>query len=262
MRNPIYKFELGVKGDSETLHPVYPIYKEDAAKEIERQSQEQFYRTKLSSKIKFVSSDFYFILRKPLDTCYTLVVSISYDGGGSWLPYWKGQFWRTDCEFDEDSEICEVSPDVDDEYVNILNGIEKEYDLIKLAPKMVPLKYDKRPAVQIYIQGQSVIGYWLPGMYWEDDVAEAIDDAEALLNTYHFAFLKSVRIFSKTNVQFPLVPYYFYGSTPVSVDEVSYINGDWELKANILGPLGIYYQGQKLWEHDAGSGYGGHILLS
>lgn len=255
MRNPIYKFELGVKGDSETLHPAYPIYKEDAAKEIERQSQEQFYRTKLSSKLKFVSSDFYFILRKPLDTCYTLIVSISYDGGDSWLPYWKGQFWRTDCELDEDSEICQVSPEVDDEYVNILNGIEKEYDLIKLAPKMVPLKYDKRPAIQVYVAGASSIGYYLSGMYWEDEVADPTSDYYLLTNTYHFSYTTRAKIWWRKNVQFPLVPDSFQGKIPrLTTDAYTLTNGDFELRyvpGNTTYHIEIWYQGTKLWDGDS-----------
>lgn len=267
MINPIYRFELGIKGES--LHAAYPIYKDDLALETSRENNQQFYRSKLSGKLTFVGPDFEWLNPKLIDTCFSIVVYISYDLGGSWTEYWKGQFWKTDCEIDEDSKTCVVTPDVDDEYVNILNKQENEYDLIKLAPEIIPVKYDRRPMIQVYIAGQNVVGCFLAGMWWEQEVTDPISrqsDLEAL----HFNQIVKKIVFTKdeNSVQFPLVPDYFFGKAPDSFDEeYSFINGDFTLERYI--PSGeiyatkhrIKYQGTTYWE--AGSiGLDGRITFT
>ena len=74
-----------------------------------------------------------------------------------------------------------------DNYNEVLAGLEKEFDLIKLAPARVELEVKKRPLIQLYVPGDSVVSCFLSGNYWEQDVALEVTDSNALVNTYYFA---------------------------------------------------------------------------
>lgn len=246
--NPIYRFELtAVDYNTQT---VYPLWKADLAKEYSKQSQQEFFRTKFSGKLTFVADDFDFIRTKPIDTEFKLETFISYNGGVSWASYMKGHFWKTDAEFDYDGQTCIVTPQADDEYTAILDGIEREFNLIQLAPQIVPIHYDKRPMLQIYVGRQSVVGCFLSGMWWEQEVTEIPENP---LN-YHFALMATQREFRRQNIQFPIVPDAFFGKT-ASTTNFTLVNGDFTLRfyqsPNHYQQAEILYQGQALWRGSA-----------
>ena len=174
--NPIYKFELTA---GETTQRAYPIYGDSLAKEYEKQSGQEFFRAKLSGKLTFESDDYTFIVSKAFETQFVLEIFISQNAGQSWTSYWRGTFWKTDCEFDDDAKTVKVNPTVLDQYNDILAGLDKEYNLIELAPAISAVKADKRPAIQIYVPGKSVIGCFLSGMWWEQD-CEPVSDTEMM----------------------------------------------------------------------------------
>lgn len=247
--NPIYRFELtAVDWDSQAA---FPLWKTDLSKEYTKENQQQFFRTKMSGKLTFVDADFDFIRTKPIDTEFKLETFISYDNGVTWSSYMKGHFWKTDAEFDLDARTCVVTPEADDDYTAVLNGIEKEFNLIKLAPQIVPIHYDKRPMLQIYVAGQDVVGCFLSGMWWEEQTEESTTDITKLANTYHFAKIGERLIVSNTNVQFPLVPSGFYGPMPVDYfSDWDLYNDDFRLHhhfSNNISHYDIYYNNQHLW---------------
>lgn len=187
--NPIYKFSLIV---GETEKQVFPNYKDDISKDYKLESNQRFYRAELSGKMTFQKSDFDYINGQPFETEFVFVIYKSNDNGVTWLEYWRGKFTKTDCKFDEDNKTCEVQPDLLDEYVDVLAGLEKEYNLIKLAPEITPMLIQRRPLIQIYMPGDSVVSCFLGGDYWEQD-ANTITDINALVNTYHFALCNKLR---------------------------------------------------------------------
>jgi hypothetical protein len=161
--NPIYKFQLSAGSETQQA---FPIYKDDLAKEFEKETNQQFFRAKLSGKLAFESVDYTFIVSKAFDTQFMLEISISYDAGQTWTSYWRGTFWKTDCEFDDDAQIVEVQPTVLDQYNDVLAGMEKEYNLIELLPQIVEVKADKRAMIQIYVPGQNSVACFLSSMWW------------------------------------------------------------------------------------------------
>lgn len=180
---------------------VNPIYKDDLAKELELETNQQFYRAKLSGKINFIRDDYDFINNQSFDTEFVIRIMQSNDSGLSFLPCYMGKFMKTDCEWNNDDKKVTVQPDVYDQYNNVLAGLEKEYNLIELAPQITQLNYKKRPLIQIYIPGDSVVSCFLSGMYWEQD-ANVVTDRNALLNTYYFALcnlLKEINVTGTTN---------------------------------------------------------------
>lgn len=189
--NPIYKFELSADGT--TFHRVYPLYKADLEKEYNKEQNQQFFRASLSGKLTFVGPDYAFIKEAAFETQFELTLYISYDAGATWSLYWTGRFWKIDCEINEDDRTIVVQPEVYDEYNDVLAGMEKEYDLIKLAPEIQHIRLDKRPMAQVYVPGDTVVGCFLSGMYWEQD-CEAFEDESALVYTHHFKLNSSIRI--------------------------------------------------------------------
>ena len=204
--NPIYKFELTAGA---TTQRAYPIYKDSLALDFEKESGQQFFRAKLSGKLTFESADYAFIAAQTFDTQFILEIFISYNAGYSWTAYWRGAFWKTDCEFDGDAGTVVVKPSVLDEYTDILAGLDKEYNLIDLAPAMAEIQADKRPMVQVYVPGQSVIGCFLSGMWWEQECEEESNESK-LTETgdgkLNFAINKSLLIADVSGSTSPELP--------------------------------------------------------
>lgn len=177
---------------------VHPIYKDDLAKEYELENNQRFYRAKLSGKITFVRDDYDYINRQSFDNEFLYCIEKSDDGGRTWFQYFQGKFMKTDCTFTDYDKKVVVQPDAIDDYNDVLAGLEKEYNLITLAPSIQRITINKRPLIQIYVPGDSVVSCFLGGTNWEQD-ANATTDQNALIETYHFALcniLKEIRITS------------------------------------------------------------------
>ena len=224
--NPIYKFQLSAGQDT---RQAFPVYKDDLSIDYALEQNQEFYRGKLSGKLTFQSDDYSFIRSKSFDTQFDVVISISYDGGQTWAVYWSGQFWKTDCQFNEDVETAIVTPNVNDRYNSVLAGMEKEYNLIDLAPEMQQVKLDKRPMIQVYVPGQTVIGCFLSGMWWEQE-CEAVDDQGALQNTYHFYPTKSARVVEVEQQGLPTIPDVYFGDPYSGAGTHDYTNGAYKFE--------------------------------
>lgn len=173
---PIYKFTLFAGTANERR--VYPIYSA-LTKEWSQESGERFFREQLSGNLTFAGPDYTFIKALAFGTKIPILVSISQDAGATWENYWRGQFTITDCEVNEDDKEIKVTPSPIDQYTEILNGIEKEFDIVSLKPAMAQVRLDKRPMLQVYRTGERVIGCWLGNMWWEQD-CEAVTDTSEL----------------------------------------------------------------------------------
>lgn len=210
--NPIYKFELTVGATTERC---YPLYKDDLAKDFEMESNQQFFRAKLSGKLTFVSNDYDRIVSAAFDTQFLFEIFISYNAGQTWVSYWKGTFWKTDCDFDGDAKTVKVTPTVNDQYNAVLAGMEKEYNLIDLLPEIVPVKLDKRPMIQVYVPGQTVIGCFLSGMWWEQECESVLESEGETVNDvffpdltrkYHFALNSTLVVAELSGNVSPALP--------------------------------------------------------
>lgn len=220
---PIYKFELTANG---TTQQAFPIYGEDLAKDFNRESGQQFFRAKLTGNLTFENADYTFITAQAFDAEFGLEIFISYDAGQTWESYWTGAFWKTDCEFDLDAQTVKVNPAVSDRYTAVLAGLDKEYNLIELAPEILPVKADKRPMLQIYVPGETTVGCFLSGIWWEQE-CEAITDLSALTNTYHFGLKDDYRIIEISGNTFPPLPAALIDSAPTTAN-YSITNGNYQ----------------------------------
>ena len=201
--NPIYQFKLSVNGGAQQI--VRPLYA-DIAKEWNKESGYQFFRTTLSGKLTFISADYELIYDAGMEERFDLEILISYNNGTTWSNYWDGYFYTADCEFNIDDKTVSVQPKPKDNYDAILNALEKEVDLIPAQPQLIPLTYYKRPIVQIYVEGQAIVGCYKDGIYWEQPCTPVTGPTQ-LNNVYKFGLLKYVRIAIATGA----INDYFFG---------------------------------------------------
>jgi hypothetical protein len=192
---PKYRFFLQI-GEDGTKQTVCPNYKDDLTLDYELETNQRFYRAKLSGKINFVRADYDIINDAPFDSEFFLYIEKSDDWGQTYNQYYKAKFMKTDCTFNDDDKLVTVQPETIDQYNDVLAGLEKEYNLIELAPQIEFLTIRKRPLIQIYVPGDSIVSCFLGGTNWEQD-ANATTDQNALVGTYHFALcniLKEIQI--------------------------------------------------------------------
>lgn len=182
---PKYRFFLQI-GEDGTKQTVCPNYKDDLTLDYELETNQRFYRAKLSGKINFVRADYDIINNAPFDSEFFLYIEKSDDWGQTYNQYYKAKFMKTDCTFKDDDKLVTVQPETTDQYDDVLAGLEKKYNLIELAPQIEFLTIRKRPLIQIYVPGDSIVSCFLGGTNWEQD-ANVTTDQKTLIGTYHFA---------------------------------------------------------------------------
>lgn len=217
---PKYRFFLQI-GEDGTKQTVRPNYKDDLTLDYELETNQRFYRAKLSGKINFVRADYDIINDAPFDSEFFLYIEKSDDWGQTYNQYYKAKFMKTDCTFNDDDKLVTVQPETIDQYNDVLAGLEKEYNLIELAPQIEFLTIRKRPLIQIYVPGDSIVSCFLGGTNWEQD-ANATTDQNALIQTYHFALCDILKEIQITSHGSPAVISGLYTgrmSTGVSPDE-------------------------------------------
>ena len=183
--NPKYRFFLQINEGGEKF-AANPVFSDDATLDYELENNQRFYRAKLSGTFKFVRQDFAKIMAAAFDTVYYFYIEKSNDWGQTWTQYYKSMFMRTDCTINENDQVVTVQPNPIDQYNDVLAGLEKEYNLISLAPEIKRITLQKRPLIQIYIPGENIVSCFLGGLSWEQD-ANPVEDSNELESTYHFA---------------------------------------------------------------------------
>lgn len=256
--NPIYRFEL-TKNGADAI-PAFPVYRDDLTIDYALQQGEEFYRGTLSGKLTFQSVDFDYINTADFDTRFGLVIYISYDGGHTWAAYWRGKFYKTDCDFNDDDKTAIVTPTLDDQYCAVLAGLEKEYDLIQLAPEISRIRMDKRPMMQYYVAGSgaTAVGCFLSGMWWEQECGEP-ESAQAL---YDAGFTQVVNKYTASikqaaggSPQIPTLMQYdvpFPATEDWTMESGGYVLECFKMSASLLR-FAIYPSGQSnnwIWSGD------------
>ena len=228
MINPRYAFDITAKEDNER-HKFKPLYGDDLALEFAKESDEEFFRKSLSGKLTFVRDDYDFIASKGFECEFVLRLLISYTNGRNYTWYWTGKFYKTDCEFNDNDKSVSVKPEVVDEYTDVLAGLEKEYDLLDLMPQIDHITMTKRPMIQIYVPGQSIVGCFLSGMYWEEN-CEAVDSEKSLTDKYYFAKMLQEAVLDVSGNIEPDAAGLYYGSYNGGENDFTYSNGTYTIK--------------------------------
>lgn len=181
MANPMYKWHLTIGGET---YDVHPVYKDDMTLDYELESGQRFFRRKLGSKIAFVGADADRIITAAFTTEFVLDLLVSYDFGLTYSQYYRSHFYKTDCIINVDDAKVSVQPSPLDQYNDILAGMDKEFNLIELAPAIQPVMAVKRPMFQLYIVDDNVVTCLCGGNSFERDV---VDGSAEKAEQCHFA---------------------------------------------------------------------------
>lgn len=185
---PKYKFYISKNnGDKVEVRPHYKELNKKYAKE----SGQEFFRISLDGKINLFGSDYEIISQSNIEDQLIFIVDKYNNTSKKWVEYYRGKFSKTDCKFDHDKKKCELKTTAVDGYTEVMNKYENTYDLIKLAPAITRINLHKRSLMQVYISGANSISNFFGGIYWEDDVNEAINDHDTLVNKYYFSYIKA-----------------------------------------------------------------------
>ena len=185
---PKYKFYISKNGGDKV--EVNPHYKE-LNKKYAKESGQEFFRISLDGKINLFGSDYELVRNSSLEDQMILIIDKYNRTSGKWIEYYKGEFNKTDCKLDYEKKSCELKTTALDEYNDVVNKYENTYDLIKLAPAISRINLHKRSLMQVYVKGANSISNFFGGIYWEDDVNEAIDNHNDLINKYYFSYIKA-----------------------------------------------------------------------
>lgn len=185
---PKYKFYMSKNGGDKV--EVNPHYKE-LNKKYAKESGQEFFRISLDGKINLFGSDYELVRNSSLEDQMILIIDKYNRTSGKWIEYYKGEFNKTDCKLDYEKKSCELKTTALDEYNDVVNKYENTYDLIKLAPAISRINLHKRSLMQVYVRGANSISNFFGGIYWEDDVNEAIDNHNDLINKYYFSYIKA-----------------------------------------------------------------------
>lgn len=185
---PKYKFYISKNnGDKVEVRPHYKELNKKYAKE----SGQEFFRISLDGKINLFGSDYEIISQSNIEDQLIFIVDKYNNTSKKWVEYYRGEFSKADCKFDHDKKKCELKTTAVDGYTEVMNKYENTYDLIKLAPEISKINLHKRSLMQVYISGANSISNFFGGIYWEDDVNEAIDNHDTLVNKYYFSYIKA-----------------------------------------------------------------------
>jgi hypothetical protein len=160
-----YRVMLDVGG---TVHNLRRGVPGSARLQYERETGKAFFRAKITAKWEFVREDFDLIHSAPFDTTFFIIIEETLDSGATWqeLP-WRGEFYKTDCEFDSTNRRVSAKPRPKDNYSKVFPALEKELDLIKLGPAVSQVTYTKQPVIQVHSERTDLIMNFLQGTYWE-----------------------------------------------------------------------------------------------
>lgn len=220
-----YKFTLNNGTESRVC---YPRWKSDTAIEYAFETNQMFRRAQLTNNLVFVGSDYDWIMSTAFEQKISVVISADWGENGTYSAYWQGAFHRTDCTINADHKTISVKPNVEDRYNKILAGLDKEYDLIKLTPAVQPVTMVRRPMLQIYSLGESVVSCFLSGMAWEQDANE-VNDPTDMVTDYHFGRIGRY-------IELNMGTQQYFDNPFIGVEERHTGNGEW----NDFGSNGIY----------------------
>lgn len=177
-----YKFQISIGAGNRV--DCRPVYGSDLSIDSEIESGQRFMRRKMSGTLQFIREDYDYIMSSAFDD-EVFVYLMQWDGS-QFVDFWQGSFMRTDCKINLSDHIISVTPNVVDDYTDVLAGLDKEYNILTLPLSIERIVYQKRPLIQVYIADDNRISNFIGGMSWETDVTQPIGERSQLVNNYKF----------------------------------------------------------------------------
>lgn len=160
------KYRWGFLDENDNFSECQPKVDDSTALDFSQESNEIFYRAKINGSLAF-RFEFDDILSKGYNYEHRVVLQWYDADNDEWKEVWKGRFALTDCEIDYATKTITVQPTTLDRYTAIMDNLEKEYNIVKLAPAMKPVEILIRPCLQVYLCGSDKLSCFVGDNYWE-----------------------------------------------------------------------------------------------
>lgn len=194
---------------------LHPIYGDKLSIKHSMPDNERYYKESFNGTLKFVRDDYSWIMDAVdgltrFNTIYELEL---------WTQTQQVttlKFVITDCEVDEDNGIITVKPTTKMKYDELLDGLDREFNLIDLNPKIEQVKWYKRAVLQTYRSGDNALTNFVGSTHWEQ---EANENGQSVTSDYYFAtcgLVAKVIISESPSHQYDDT---FVGKIPVSTAE-------------------------------------------
>lgn len=175
---------------------VNPKYGNDLSYSLDRADGEEFYREQVSGKLQFLKND-YDLINNAVDSEKFILEAVPVTTPvPTSIPKWSFEFYKIDCDFNEDDGIIEVNPEASDKYVRLLSSIDKEYNLFELKPPTVSVRYKEPPVRQVYCGGDRFLTNYYETSYDKQELAIDPPAHADLVSSYVFGFVKTVFVVS------------------------------------------------------------------
>lgn len=178
------RYRWGFIDENENFTECFPLVDDGAAIDYSQQTGEVFYRAKLNGGLTFRFESFDDILAKGYNYEHRVELQWYDADNDTWGQVWRGRFALTDCEINYDLKTISVSPETLDRYTTILDKLEDEHNITKLAAKQQPVTIQIRPLCQFYALNDSKLVNYIGGNSWEASCD--MTGASQIETDYHF----------------------------------------------------------------------------
>lgn len=158
------KFKFSLKINNSQPVEVSPVWPDGTNYVTQGGQGEMYFRRVLNIKLTFSRTDFDLIYSSNFESTFLIEIQNLQTGSIDW----KGVFYYTDISFDVDNRLCAVEPTTNDLYEDVINGLEKEFNLVALEPPKVRVGMLQQAVFQVYFPGSAyVANFTNDGVYYE-----------------------------------------------------------------------------------------------
>lgn len=170
MINPEYRFYIHVGAESATAQLIHPVWKDNLSLDYKMEQNQWFFRQELSGTIDLIQEDYDLVMAEDFGTQFWVMIKSYNDLGTDYIVF-EGKFTLADCVVDIDNRRLTVKLEGVDIYNKILEGLDKEFDLIQLETDTTWVQMTKRPAVQILDTATEKVTMIFGNLSFEQDAA-------------------------------------------------------------------------------------------
>lgn len=220
-----------------------PVYNDKTAFKYVMENNSRFYTPSWDGSLKFKGADYGWVIDDIEDANryqvrYEVTVRWMDVKEQTWHDLCTLQFMFTDCEVNADDGIITVKPSVKTPYKDVNDGLDREFNLVKLNPVIEHLQWDKRGIIQVTTAASNYVTNCIGYNTWE--VEKSNTDGN-LIDDYKFAVsdrFQIAEIISGNGVGT------YYGRTPAPSMDLK----DYELPRGVWSPTSVYRYKLRLYE--------------
>ena len=125
---------------------VFPLNDTKLALQLRQDTKYKFFQWVLSESVILQKSDSgvwaWLLHLEAIDPCQMLTLIIQKECDGQWIEDWQGKFTIYDCEFDKDQCTIAINTKPFDDYVDILEDIDTDYNILDITAPFITDFYD------------------------------------------------------------------------------------------------------------------------